>query len=97
MTDLVQAKSNTRLSINKQSLSHDANRVRVSKNNQPSMVDTVVEQDAYGSLENEYENIDDDDGVRYCQLDSDIDLPDIKEEVQGDEKVLDHSIQQKQY
>lgn len=97
VTDLVQAKSNTRLSINKQSPSHDANRVQVSKNNQPSMVDTVVEQDAYGSLENEYENIDDDDGVRYCQLDSDIDLPDIKEEVQGDEKVLDHSIQQKQY
>ncbi|KAG6498664.1 K(+) efflux antiporter 3, chloroplastic-like [Zingiber officinale] len=95
VTDLVQAKSSTRLSINKQSLSYDANRVRVSENNQPSIIDTEVEQDANGGLENEYENIDDDDGVKYCQLDSDIDLPDVKEEVQGDDKVLDHSIRQK--
>ncbi|XP_074558288.1 K(+) efflux antiporter 3, chloroplastic [Curcuma longa] len=95
VTDLVKDKSSTQLSINEQSLSHDANRVWVSENNQPSIIDTIVEQDAYDGLENEYENIDDDDGVRYCQLNSDIDLPDIKEEVQGDEKVLDHSIQQK--
>ncbi|CAD5186733.1 unnamed protein product [Musa acuminata subsp. malaccensis] len=96
VTDLVQAKSGSAsTSRGEQSLSLDRPEITLvefPEKNQPCEVETQNDQGGHDSLENEYEELDHDDGVKYCQLESDIGLSSIKDDVEGDGKTLDHSI-----
>ncbi|WOL08938.1 K(+) efflux antiporter 3, chloroplastic [Canna indica] len=95
VTDLVQGRSNSApTSLRDQSLSLDRPgipHVGISEKDQTS--DMLGDDEAgRNRLQDDFENIDQDDGVKYCQLDSDIDISSIKDDVEGDEKMLDHSI-----
>lgn len=89
MSDLVEAKnSSTSSPLSNQSLCldyPDSAHASISEESQP------FDGDIQGTdqNENEYANIDHDDGVKYCQLDSDIDIS-IVNDVEGDEKMLSH-------
>ncbi|URE45761.1 TrkA-N domain [Musa troglodytarum] len=78
VTDLVQAKNDgASTSRSEQSLSLDRpeiTHVEFPEKNQLCEVETLNDQGGHDSLENEYEELDDDDGVKYCQLESDIGL-----------------------
>ncbi|RRT82692.1 hypothetical protein B296_00009740 [Ensete ventricosum] len=87
VTDLVQAKSDRALtSRSEQSLSLDRPDVEFPEKDQPCEVEMLNDQGGHEGLENEYEELDHDDGVKYCQLESDIGLSSIKDDVEGDGK-----------
>lgn len=96
VTDLIEAARGSALVSHKEQglrLGHpDSPHVAISKNNQPTDIEAAEDQARHDVPNHNSENLESDDGVKYCRLDIDNSILNGKEDTKGQRNMSDHSM-----